>query len=68
MHTVTMELQAEMTAAAAVDVWRNSECVLKRLTHSSITIMGANVERVMKPVLPASGDMLCYVVKTKKRL
>jgi hypothetical protein len=42
--------------------------MLKRLTHSSSTIIGANVERVMKPVLPASGDMRCYVVKTTKWL
>ena len=50
---MTMELQAALTAAAAVDVWPNGECVSKRSAVPNPSLGGcdrANVCAITAPL------------------
>ena len=54
MHTMTIELQAQLTAAAAVHVWPNGECVLKRSPAPNPSLTGCDRANVCAITAPAA--------------
>jgi hypothetical protein len=52
MHTMTIELQAQMTAAAAVHVWPNGECVLQRSPAPNPFLTGCDRAKVCTITAP----------------